>query len=62
MRFGVSRRGPLPKSRGQRFGTCSAGAESSVMLKMPWPLTRNYSFGCVVTPGTAPGCPAIVVL
>lgn len=37
----VGHRGPLPQSRGQRFGTCSVGARSSVMLKTPWPLTRN---------------------
>lgn len=54
VRFRVSRREPLPQYRGQRFGTCSVGAQSTVMLKMPWPLTRNYSFGCVVTPRTTP--------
>lgn len=58
VRFGVSRRGPLPESGGQRFGACSVGAESSGMLRMPRPLTRNCSIwlccnsrGCPWLPG-----------
>lgn len=52
--FRVSRRGPLPESRGQRFGACSAGAESSGMLRMPRPLTRNCSLGLCCN---SRGCP-----
>lgn len=38
----VSHRGLLPHSRRLRFRTCSTGAQSPVILKASWPVTRNY--------------------